>query len=114
MINDSWLDRPLSVAAFRPGPPKGRCRERLPLRRGSEPGPDFHNGHPPGRRQTNSGVKYDPARRSGGPTPAGTGSGSFYREVARTADCAPEDVVAGDLVLYNNQPGTVDGEAGGR
>ena len=41
-----------------------------------------------------------------------TGSGSFYREVARTADCAPEDVVAGDLVLYNNQPGTVWGPEG--
>ena len=32
--------------------------------------------------------------------------------MARTADCAPEDVVAGDLVLYNNQPGTVWGPEG--
>ena len=73
MINDSWLDRPLSVA--------GRVL----------------------------------VRREGGLEAlyaAGTGSGSFYREVARTADCAPEDVVAGDLVLYNNQPGTVWGPEG--
>ena len=60
-------------------------------------------------RETNSGVKYDPARDLVALYAAGTGSGSFYREVARTADCAPEDVVAGDLVLYNNQPGTVWG-----
>ena len=47
-------------------------------------------------RETNSGVKYDPARDLVALYAAGTGSGSFYREVARTADCAPEDVVAGD------------------
>ena len=40
-------------------------------------------------RETNSGVKYDPARDLVALYAAGTGShGSFYREVARTADCA--------------------------
>ena len=63
-------------------------------------------------RETNSGVKYDPARDLVAPVRRRNRQRRFYREVARTADCAPEDVVAGDLVLYNNQPGTVWGAEG--
>ena len=105
MINDSWLDRPLSVAGRVLVRREGGLEARLvDLKRDVAliPRVAIHLN-----RETNNGVKYDPARDLVALYAAGTGSGSFYREVARTADCAPEDVVAGDLVLYNNQPGTV-------
>lgn len=110
MINDSWLDRPLSVAGRVLVRREGGLEARLvDLKRDVAliPRVAIHLN-----RETNSGVKYDPARDLVALYAAGTGSGSFYREVARTADCAPEDVVAGDLVLYNNQPGTVWGPEG--
>ena len=110
MINDSWLDRPLSVAGRVLVRREGGLEARLvDLKRDVAliPRVAIHLN-----RETNSGVKYDPARDLVALYAAGTGSGSFYREVARTADCAPEDVVAGDLVLYNNQPGTVWGAEG--
>ena len=110
MINDSWLDRPLSVAGRVVVRREGGLEARLvDLKRDVAliPRVAIHLN-----RETNSGVKYDPARDLVALYAAGTGSGSFYREVARTADCAPEDVVAGDLVLYNNQPGTVWGPEG--
>ena len=110
MINDSWLDRPLSVAGRVLVRREGGLEARLvDLKRDVAliPRVAIHLN-----RETNNGVKYDPARDLVALYAAGTGSGSFYREVARTADCAPEDVVAGDLVLYNNQPGTVWGPEG--
>ena len=110
MINDSWLDRPLSVAGRVLVRREDGLEARLvDLKRDVAliPRVAIHLN-----RETNSGVKYDPARDLVALYAAGTGSGSFYREVARTADCAPEDVAAGDLVLYNNQPGTVWGAEG--
>ncbi len=61
-------------------------------------------------RETNNGVKYDPARDLVALYAAGTGSGSFYREVARTADCAPEDVVAGGSGAVQQPAGGPSGD----
>lgn len=110
MINDSWLDRPLSVAG------------RLLLRRENGlavrlvdlkkdmaliPRLAIHLN-----RDGNNGTKYNPAQDLVALYAGGEEKGSFDRELAQAADCQPEDIVARDLFLYNKQPGSVWGPAG--
>ena len=81
MINDSWLDRPLSVAGRVLVRREGGLEARLvDLKRDVVliPRVAIHLN-----RETNSGVKYDPARDLVALYAAGTGSGSFYREVLK-------------------------------
>lgn len=109
MINDSWLDRPLSVAG------------RLLLRRENGlavqlvdmkkdmaliPRLAIHLN-----RDGNNGTKYNPAQDLVALYAGGEEKGSFDRELAQAADCRPEDIVARDLFLYNKQPGSVWGPA---
>ena len=58
-------------------------------------------------RDGNNGTKYNPAQDLVALYAGGEQKGSFDREIAAAAGCQPEDIVAGDLFLYNNQPGTV-------
>lgn len=110
MINDSWLDRPLSVAG------------RLLLRRENGlavqlvdmkkdmaliPRLAIHLN-----RDGNNGTKYNPAQDLVALYAGGEEKGSFDRELAQAAGCQPEDIVARDLFLYNKQPGSVWGPAG--
>lgn len=103
MLNAPWLDRPLSVAGrvlVRQG---GRIEARLvDLEKDTVviPNVAIHMN-----REANEGAKYDPARDLfplyGGPD----AKGGFRKEIAEKAGCAPEDILATDLFVYNNQPG---------
>ncbi len=110
MINACWVDRPLSVAG------------RLLVKRGNRietclvdmqkdmvliPNVAIHMN-----REVNNGAKYDPARDLiplyGGPD----AKGCFREELAKKAQCDPEDILATDLFVYNNQKGVVWGPEG--
>lgn len=110
MLNAPWLDRPLSVAGrvlVRQG---SRIEQRLvDLEKDCVliPNVAIHLN-----REANNGAKYDPARDLiplyGGPD----AKGSFRKEIAAKAGCAPEDILATDLFVYNNQSGVVWGPEG--
>ena len=109
MINDCWLDRPLSVA----GRVLVRRENGLDMRlvdmkkdMALIPRVAIHLN-----RDGNNGTKYNPAQDLVALYAGGEQKGSFDREIA-AAGCQPEDIVARDLFLYNNQPGTVWGPAG--
>ena len=109
MINDCWLDRPLSVA----GRVLVRRENGLDMRlvdmkkdMALIPRVAIHLN-----RDGNNGTKYNPAQDLVALYADGEQKGSFDREIA-AAGCQPEDIVARDLFLYNNQPGTVWGPAG--
>ncbi len=110
MLNAPWLDRPLSVA----GRVLVRCGGRIETRLVDLekdcvliPNVAIHLN-----REANSGAQYDPARDLqplyGGPD----AKGRFRKEIADKAGCAPADILAADLFVYNNQPGTVWGPEG--
>ena len=110
MINDCWLDRPLSVA----GRVLVRRENGLDMRlvdmkkdMALIPRVAIHLN-----RDGNNGTKYNPAQDLVALYAGGEQKGSFDREIAAAAGCQPEDIVARDLFLYNNQPGTVWGPAG--
>ena len=110
MINPCWLDRPLSVAG------------RVMVRQGSRietrlvdlekdmvviPNVAIHLN-----RDLNNGIKYDPARDLYPLYAGGDGKGCFMQELAEKAGCKPEDILASDLVVYNNQNGIQWGPKG--
>lgn len=110
MLHATWLDRPLSVAG------------RVLVRRGSRleqvlvnpekmtvliPNVAIHLD-----REANTALKYDPARDLFPLCGGGEAKGSFRRQIAEAANCAPEDIMATDLFVCNNQPGTVWGAEG--
>lgn len=110
MIMPSWLDRPLSVA----GRVLVRRENGLDMRlvdmkkdMALIPRVAIHLN-----RDGNNGTKYNPAQDLMALYAGGEQKGSFDREIAAAAGCQPEDIVARDLFLYNNQPGTVWGPAG--
>lgn len=110
MIMPSWLDRPLSVA----GRVLVRRENGLDMRlvdmkkdMALIPRVAIHLN-----RDGNNGTKYNPAQDLVALYADGEQKGSFDREIAAAAGCQPEDIVARDLFLYNNQPGTVWGPAG--
>ena len=110
MINACWLDRPLSVAG-RVLVKQGRCigTRLVDLEKDTVliPNVAIHLN-----REVNSAAKYDAARDLyplyGGPD----AKGAFRREIAEKAGCCPEEILATDLFVYNNQPGTVWGPEG--
>ncbi len=110
MINDCWLDRPLSVAG------------RVLVKRGNRietqlvdlekdmvmiPRVAIHLN-----REANNGYKYDPARDLVPLYGGADAKGRFREELAEKAGCAPEDILSSDLFVYNNQQGVVWGPEG--
>lgn len=101
MINDSWLDRPLSVA--------GRVMVRTET--GIMPRlVDFSDDtvliprvaiHL--NRDVNNGYRYDPARDLTPLYGVRSSAGSFQTRLAALAQCTPEDILASELYVYNNQ-----------
>ena len=110
LLHAPWLDRPLSVAGRVLVRQDNRIETRLVDMQKNMvlfPNVAIHLN-----REVNSGAKYDPARDLQ-PLYAGKDEkGSFRREIAEKAGCAEEDILATDLFVYNNQPGTVWGPEG--
>ena len=109
-INASWVDRPLSIAGRVLVKQDNRIESRLvDLEKDMVliPNVAIHLN-----REVNNGAKYDPARDLvplyGGPD----AKGSFRKELAVGAGCAPEEILATDLFVYNNQNGIVWGPEG--
>ena len=110
MINDCWLDRPLSAAGRVLVRRDNGLETRLvDLKKDMAliPRVAIHLN-----RDGNNGTKYNPAQDLVALYAGGEQKGCFDREIAAAAGCQPEDIVARDLFLYNNQPGTVWGPAG--
>lgn len=110
MLQDSWLDRPLSAA--------GRILVRTPQGLESRlvdarvpvaliPRVAIHLN-----REANNGMKYDPARDLIPLFANGEGEKDFTDLIASLGGCAREDLAATDLILYNPQPGVVWGPEG--
>lgn len=107
MILSSWLDRPLSIAG------------RLIVKDGSKittknvnidrdlvliPNVAIHQN-----RQINSGFSYNNAVDMMPLYSASDKKGTLLETAAEYAGCAKENVVGGDLYLYNRTPGTIWG-----
>ncbi len=109
MLQDSWLDRPLSIAG------------RVSLR--TESGVrtalvDFEKDmvviprlaiHM--NREANNGYKYDAVRDLTPLYGLASSAGQFNAQLAEKLGCAHEDILATDLIVYNNQDGFVWGPA---
>jgi len=110
MINASWVDRPLSVAGRVLVRQDSRIETRLvDLEKDAVviPNVAIHLN-----REVNNGAKYDPYRDLQ-PLYGGKDAKScFKQEIAEKAGCAPEDILASDLFVYNNQNGFVWGPKG--
>ncbi|MBQ2061384.1 MAG: M18 family aminopeptidase [Oscillospiraceae bacterium] len=109
MLQDSWLDRPLSIA--------GRVSLRTETGVRTElvdfekdvvviPRLAIHMN-----REANNGYKYDPVRDLTPLYGLAASAGQFNAQVAKLAGCAEEDILATDLIIYNNQDGFVWGPA---
>lgn len=107
LIHASWIDRPLSIAGRVLVDADDRVESRLV---------DFEkdmvlipNVAIHLNREMNSGVKYDPSSDLVPLYGLGSAKGSFRKELAALAGCEEEQLLATDLYVYNNQPGTVWG-----
>lgn len=110
MLNAAWLDRPLSVAGrvlVRTETGVESCLVDLEQDCVLIPNVAIHLN-----REANNSLKYDPARDLiplwGGKDAAGT----FRKKIAEAAGCGEDRILASDLFVYNNQPGTVWGPEG--
>lgn len=102
MLNDSWLDRPLSIAGrVIVRTEKGVQTRLVDFRRDTVviPRVAIHLN-----REANNGYKYDPAADLQPLYALAGHKGSFRRQVAELTGCAQEDILATDLIVYNNQP----------
>ncbi|MBE6989527.1 MAG: M18 family aminopeptidase [Ruminococcaceae bacterium] len=109
MIHDSWLDRPLSIAGRVMVRTADGVRQQLvDLQRDAVliPRLAIHLN-----RSVNEGYKYDPAKDLIPLYGAASSAGSLRRELAARLGCAGEDILSTDLIIYNNQDGTVWGPA---
>ena len=110
MINASWVDRPLSVAGrVLVRDYQGLAVKLIDMKKDMAVIPNLaiHMN-----RGMNDGVKYDPAKDLIALYAEAANEGSFKEEIACEAGCRAEDIVSGDLYLYNNQPGTIWGPEG--
>ena len=110
MIQPSWLDRPLSVAGrvlVRQG--SAICTKLVDMKKDMAliPHVAVHIN-----RDVNTAAKYDPATDLVALYAGSENQGSFFREIAAEAGCEEDNIIASDLFLYNNQPGTVWGPEG--
>ena len=103
----SWVDRPLSIAGRVLVRKENRVEQRLV---------DFEKDmvlipnlaiHL--NREMNNGHKYDPNTDLVPLYGMADAKGSFQKELAALAGCGPEELLATDLFVYNNQPGSVWG-----
>lgn len=107
MINATWVDRPLSIAGRVLVKRENRverrlvdfCRDMVLI-----PNIAIHLN-----RDMNNGIKYDPNMDLVPLYGLGDARGSFKKELARLAGCEEDEVLATDLFVYNNQPGTIWG-----
>jgi len=110
LINLTWVDRPLSVAGrvlVRQG---NRIETRLvDLEKDAVMIPNV-SAHL--NRDVNNSAKYDPARDLQPLYGGKDAAGSFKKEIAAKANCEPEDILASDLFVYNNQNGFIWGPEG--
>ena len=109
MLNDSWLDRPLSIAGRVSLRTEGGVRTALV---------DFQKDmvliprlaiHM--NREANNGYKYDPIRDLMPLYGLASSAGQFRAQLAKELHCAEEDILSTDLIVYNNQNGFVWGPA---
>jgi len=110
MLNACWLDRPLSVAGRVLVKQGNRIESRLVDMEKDMvviPNVAIHLN-----REVNNGFKYDPARDLIPLYGGADAKGHFLTEIAEKAGCAPEDVLASDLFVYNNQTGVIWGPDG--
>lgn len=107
MLNDSWLDRPLSVAGrLLVRTDSGLAVRLVDLK---EPCALIPRVAIHFNRGVNDGAKYDPAQDLVALFAEKGGEGRFEEALAMEAGCQPEDIVSRELVLYNAQPGYVWG-----
>ncbi len=109
MLNDSWLDRPLSVAGrVMIRTDNGVRRQLVDFRKDMVviPRLAIHMN-----RDANNGCKYDPARDLVPLYGLASSAGSFRQELAAACQCAQEDILSTDLIIYNNQDGFLWGPA---
>ena len=107
-INASWVDRPLSIAGRVLVKQGNRIETRLVDMEKDMvliPNVAIHLN-----REVNNGAKYDPARDLV-PLYGGKGA-SFRQELAAKMGCTPEEILATDLFVYNNQDGVIWGPEG--
>lgn len=110
MLNATWLDRPLSVAGRVLVRTDSGVESRLvDLEKDAVliPNVAIHLN-----REANNGLKLDPARDLQPLYGGKDAAGSFCKQIAEAAGCAEDDILASDLFVYNNQPGTVWGADG--
>lgn len=110
MLNESWLDLPLSVAGrvfCRTG--RGVEARLVDFRRDMAliPRLAIHLN-----REANNGGKADPARDLTPLWGLAASAGSFRSALAREAGCDPEEILSTDLILYNSRRGAVWGAEG--
>lgn len=110
MINASWIDRPLSVAGrvlVRSG--SGLESRLVDMKKDCAliPNVAVHM-----QKNINESAKYDPAKELLALWSEKEAAGSFKEALARVLEVEANDIVATDLYLYNNQPGTVWGPKG--
>ena len=107
-INASWVDRPLSIAGRVLVKQGNRIETRLVDMEKDMlliPNVAIHLN-----REVNNGAKYDPARDL---IPLyGGKDASFRQELAAKLGCTPEEILATDLFVYNNQDGVIWGPEG--
>ena len=109
MINDSWLDRPLSIAGRVMVRTENGVRQQLVDFRKDMvviPRLAIHMN-----REANSGFKYDPTRDLVPLYGAASSAGQFNAQLAQALQCKEEDILSTDLIIYNNQDGFVWGPA---
>ena len=110
LLNASWLDRPLGVAGRVLVRRNDRIESRLvELKKDTVliPNLAIHLN-----REANNNLKYDPARDLFPLYGGADAKGSFRQQIACAADCEEADILATDLFVCNNQPGTVWGPEG--
>lgn len=110
MLQDSWLDRPLSIAGrVSVRTEKGVRTELVDFEKDMVviPRLAIHMN-----RAANDGYKYDPVRDLTPLYAMAASAGQFNAQLAEKLGCAKEDILSTDLIIYNNQDGFVWGPAG--
>ena len=109
MLQDSWLDRPLSIAGrVSVRTEKGVRTELVDFEKDMVviPRLAIHMN-----REANNGYKYDPVRDLAPLYALAANAGQFNAQLAEKLGCSVEDILATDLIIYNNQDGFVWGPA---